>query len=139
MRLWHKDLIDVLPKQQLLAQWRECCAIARQIGVNGQVNHILVNRINDYPVEHFMAYCGLVHSEFIRRGYSCNMHEVSQWIKQDLPEFLECTHEDIFYDWHNARYMWQCYTNLEEKHDCGGIPDEEWANVETRMRAWRGW
>lgn len=28
MRLWHKDLIHYLPRQQLIAQWRECCAIA---------------------------------------------------------------------------------------------------------------
>lgn len=25
MRLWHKDLIPYLPRQQLLGQWRECC------------------------------------------------------------------------------------------------------------------
>jgi uncharacterized protein (TIGR02328 family) len=31
MRLWHKDLISVLPRQQLLGQWRECCLIARNI------------------------------------------------------------------------------------------------------------
>lgn len=30
MRLWHKDLIEVLPRQQLLGQWRECCAIAKK-------------------------------------------------------------------------------------------------------------
>lgn len=31
MRLWHKDLIPYLPRQQLIAQWRECCAIAGSI------------------------------------------------------------------------------------------------------------
>ena len=62
------------------------------------------------------------------------MHDVSVW----LGEFEDCK-DDIFPDWHNDRYMWQCYANLEEKHDCGGIPDEEWARIEERMRIWRGW
>lgn len=35
MRLWYYDLISVLPQKQLCAQWRECCAIARNIAVNG--------------------------------------------------------------------------------------------------------
>ena len=50
MRLWHKDLIPVLPRQQLLSQWRECCCIARNIVENGTPNHILVNKILDYPI-----------------------------------------------------------------------------------------
>lgn len=31
MRLWHIDLIPVLPREQLVAQWRECSAIAGAI------------------------------------------------------------------------------------------------------------
>lgn len=27
MRLWHEDLIHKLPRQQLLGQHRECCAL----------------------------------------------------------------------------------------------------------------
>ena len=47
MRLWHKDLIPVLPRQQLIGQWRECCLIAKQISEKGTPNHILVNKIMD--------------------------------------------------------------------------------------------
>ena len=45
MRLWHKDLIPALPRKQLLAQWRECCAIASNIAKKGTPNHILVNKV----------------------------------------------------------------------------------------------
>lgn len=31
MRMWHKSLIDVLPDKQLIAQWRELCAIVGSI------------------------------------------------------------------------------------------------------------
>lgn len=33
--------------------------------------------------------------------------------------------EELFPGWHNDRYLEQCYFNLEEKYDCGGV-DEEW-------------
>ena len=36
---------------------------------------------------------------------------------------------DIFKDWHNDRYLTQCYYNLQEKWDRGGIPFDEWADV----------
>ena len=45
MRLWHKDLIPYLPRQQLLGQWRECCCIAKSIHDKGSPNHLLVNKI----------------------------------------------------------------------------------------------
>ena len=48
MRLWHKDLIPVLPRQQLLSQWREVCGIARDINAEGTHNHLLVNRVSNY-------------------------------------------------------------------------------------------
>lgn len=38
--------------------------------------------------------------------------------------------EHIFKDWHNDRYFDQCYHNLEEKYDCGGISKEDWLKIE---------
>ena len=69
MRLWHKDLIGVLPRQQLLGQWRECCAIAKNIYLNNTPNHILVNKIMNYPIEHFERYSELVQKEMKNRGF----------------------------------------------------------------------
>lgn len=128
MRLWHKELISVLPTAQLVAQWRECCGIARNIAVNDSPNHILVNRIMDYPIEHFWAYARLVYFEMQKRGYSCDFYNFGKWCDRmgSMPERIDVNFEDIFYDWHEDRYYWQCYHNLEEKYDCGGISDEEW-------------
>ena len=69
MRLWHYKLIPALPRQQLLSQWRECCCIARNIAVNGTPNHLLVNKILNYPIQHFITYSYLVANEMYRRGY----------------------------------------------------------------------
>ena len=41
-----------------------------------------------------------------------------------------------FYDkeWHNDRYLAQCYYNLQEKYDCGGISEDEWQKIEDFYR-----
>lgn len=129
MRLWHKDLISVLPRQQLLGQWRECCCIAKNIAEKGTPDHILVNKIMDYPMTHFHAYTGLVHDEMLKRGYKCD------WTKfMNIPINYQTgskypNRTELFGDWHNTRYLMQCHFNLQEKFDCGGISDEEWDKV----------
>lgn len=123
MRLWHKSLIPYLPRQQLLGQWRECCYIAKNIAEKGTPNHILVNRIMDYSIDHFWEYVAEVCIEMEYRGYRCDFHKIEKYILKDI--HLVPT-EYIFVDWHNARYLKQCMFNLEEKHDCQGVTDEEW-------------
>ena len=69
MRLWHKSLISALPREQLVAQWRELSAIAGNLNTKGTPNHILVNKVLDYPREHFISYAFYVRQEMARRGY----------------------------------------------------------------------
>lgn len=126
MRLWHKDLIPVLPKQQLLGQWRECCCIARNIAVNGTPNHLLVNKIMDYPPEHFNRFAGIVRDEMLHRGYNCDYNKFLQY---RMFCGHQISHDDLFAGWHNDRYLLQCFCNLQEKYDCGGITDEEWTLI----------
>lgn len=139
MRLWHKDLIHVLPKQQLIAQWRECCCIAKNIADKGTPNHLLVNKILDYPPIHFEVYCHLVEGEMLRRGYKVTdnvRHTLESNIrKADEKNIFNRDKTGILYDdWHNSRYFWQCYYNLQEKYDCGGISKEEWAKIKIVTR-----
>lgn len=128
MRLWHKDLIPVLPRQQLLGQWRECCLIARNISENGTPNHLLVNRIMDFPKWHFMKYTLAVCVECERRGYKIDRMRFFRWFDQwdDGTVKTDVKDYELFAGWHNRRYLRQCFANLQEKFDCGGIPDDEW-------------
>ena len=131
MRLWHKNLITILPKLQLLGQWRECCAIASNIGALGTPNHLLVNKIMKYDMAHFATYCDLVQWEMTKRGYSpspLTIGNIENCIRREISSYVPY---DILFDgWHNDRYLWQCLSNLEEKYDCGGIPDEEWQLID---------
>lgn len=135
MRLWHKDLIPVLPKQQLIAQWRECCCIARNIAVKGTPNHLLVNDILNYDWEHFDTYCFCVREEMLKRGYKISKKSLDNFesnFEKAKPYFgrvpLKCL--EIYGHWHIDRYLRQCYYNLQEKYDCGGISKEEWDKIE---------
>ena len=130
MRCWHKDLIPVLPHQQLLAQWRECCCIAKNISEQGTPNHILVNKIMDYPIKHFIAYAALVRMEMLKRNYKCDGQKFAKWF--DEWEDFKIYRKDIFSKWHNDRYFRQCYYNLQEKYDCGGITEAEWKKIQDR-------
>lgn len=135
MRLWHKDLIPVLPRQQLLGQWRECCCIARNIAVNGTPNHLLVNKIMDYPAGHFWKYGYLVMCEMEKRGFKCDFEKFEQWI--DKPYALITPEvQDLFPDWHNDRYMHQCLMNLQEKFDCEGIGICEYEKIMDFTQKW---
>lgn len=130
MRLWHKDLIKYLPRKQLLSQWRECCCIARNIKVDGTPNHMLVNKILDYDESHFICYTFLIINEMRNRKYNVNGDAFFQHISEEVYEsYFEIPPQDIFIGWHNNRYYNQCYHNLEEKYDCGGLTQDEWNKI----------
>ena len=140
MRLWHKDLIPVLPRQQLLAQWRECCAIARNIAINGTPNHLLVDKVLKYPVIHFTCYIDLVLNEMRKRNYkisekafvTChdNIVKGQEHFSHTENQYAPAFTSSIYAGWHDDRYLRQCFYNLQEKFDCGGIPEDEWRKVQ---------
>lgn len=144
MRLWHKDLICVLPRQQLLSQWRECCCIARNIAVNGTPNHMLVNKVLDYPVSHFNFYTKEVIHEMERRLYRVSEKSKNEFYNNlavaSLKGYFNKAHvfdddTTMFLEWHNDRYLMQCYLNLQEKYDCGGITDIEWDRISSKIKS----
>lgn len=127
MRLWHKDLIEVLPRQQLLGQWRECCCIAANLDKCGTPNHILVNKILDYPIDHFYEFTSSIIQEMKRRGYKVDSSKF--WKHFPLLDTFEIFGDELYANWHNTRYFKQCFHNLEEKFDCGGITAEEFSKI----------
>jgi hypothetical protein len=53
--------------------------------------------------------------------------------EEDESISLDCEIEIryLFSGWHTSRYYQQCYYNLEEKYDCGGLTFEEWDKIAT--------
>jgi len=131
MRMWHKDLIDILPQKQLCGQWRECIAIAHNIERLGFPNHVLVNRVMEYPLSQFYYYCWEVFYTMINRGYHPACSKLQYIAKLcNAAEFRPY----YFWDWHNDRYLRECLYNLEEKAICGAIPKEQWEVVYNKYK-----
>ena len=129
MRLWHKDLIPYLPKQQLLGQWRELNSVFSR-----KNRHILINFIyDDFTLDHLYSYATLVVIQ-LKCCYNANINQ------DKMMKFFEKTGvtlipntENIYKNKMNDRYLKQCLYNLQEKYDCGGITQNEWDMIEDRF------
>ena len=108
MRLWHHEMIDLLPKSQLLAQWRELNSVFAK-----EDRHILINYIYEYPKEHLFAYTTLVLEEMQSRGF--NIRTVDKMDRYFADIDRQPFTEDPFPLHHNDEYFEICYFNLKEK------------------------
>lgn len=159
MRLWPYQMLDVLPRAQMLSQWRECLAVGGMLGA-GNLNHATVNRVKDYPIKHFMVYCDLVRNEFANRGWTIGENTLEK-LKNDIeyesdynkksyniiytsenssnescliPQVVIQNKNDsetsvLFDSYHDERYLKQCLYSFQEKYDCGMLTDEEWNKI----------
>jgi len=66
MRLWHEEIIHLLPRNQLLGQHRECCALR---GNGWGKKHKTVDYVFLYSPYHLFVYHSLVMDEMEKRGY----------------------------------------------------------------------
>lgn len=128
MRLWHTSLIKALPREQLVAQWRELSAIAGAIQKHGTPNHILVNFIMDYDFDHLISYAYYVREEMTRRGYR-TMNSVWEKIISLKPDYTILSLKEVYARKMNATYFDICWYNLYEKYLCCGIKDEDWVKI----------
>lgn len=109
MRLWHQDIIELLPKSQLLAQWRELNSIFAK-----EDRHILINYIYDYPKEHLYAYTQLVLNEMKKRGFTIRTFDKMNRYFEGIDTNQKV--EEPFAEHHNDEYFEICYFNLKEKY-----------------------
>lgn len=135
MRLWHKSIIEFLPDMQLKGQWRECALIAHQLKEHGTPNHLLVNKVTEYSIDHFYSYCLLVWWEMKRREFITNSQSCGR-INRLNGKVISTNY--VFDGWHDKNYLRICYSNLAEKHFYGvgksRISDAEW---ETLLRGYK--
>ena len=116
MRLWHQDLINRLPQQQLLGQHRECAALR---GNGWGRRHATVNYVFDHSPYLLYQYHLLVMAEMEVRGYQPS----EEWKDKNYrgthcDPFLnlpECVVNRPIYPEHDHCYKEECLSNLREK------------------------
>lgn len=121
MRLWHQELIPLLPRQQLLGQHRECCALR---GNGWGRPHSVVNYVFNHPYEYLFAYHDKVLQEMYRRGYSYDsLWQDPSYRGKKAYRRLTNTHfireamgnSPCIYPEHNKQYLKECLENLNSK------------------------
>lgn len=118
MRLWHTKLIEALPREHLVAQWRELSAIASKIQTSGTPNHVLVNFVMDYDFDHFISYAYYIRQEMTKRKYR-TMNSVWEKIASLKPNWTLLPLEEVYKRKMSDFYLTVCYYNLAEKYVCG--------------------
>lgn len=116
MRLWHEALISDLPRQQLLGQHRECCALR---GKGWDRPHATVQYVFDYSPYKLYQYHQLIMEEMKSRTYQPD----ERWEdplyrgKACAPyrELEPVTPTKPIYPEHNATYLAECLENLADK------------------------
>lgn len=123
MRLWHESLLPYLPRQQLLGQHRECCALR---GLGWGKSHSVVNYVFDHPIEWLWAYHMKVMWIMEYRGYvpdskwsdpkyrgtSCNPEKESLHFREALTKLSSHV---MVYPEHHEGYLLECIENLRRK------------------------
>lgn len=116
MRLWHEELLYLLPRPQLLGQHRECCALR---GNGWGKKHATVDYVFSYSPYKLYQYHRLVLDEMQRRDY----HPTAAWYIPEyrgkhcvayshLPSIAQST---PIYPEHDETYLMVCLTNLKQK------------------------
>lgn len=124
MRLWHQQLIPLLPRQQLLGQHRECCALR---GKGWGKKHKTVNYVFKYSPARLYMYHLIVMKEMKRRGYNpaevwfdlnyrgkqCTPYKLPK-IREKYKQLQDKKDENIYPE-HDEIYLQECIENLQEK------------------------
>lgn len=114
MRLWHYRLLTVLPRQQLLGQHRECCALR---GRGWGKKHATVNYVFDHSPRLLFQYHLQVIGEMERRGYHCDPLWKQPLYRGKIADpwaFLPACEESVYPE-HTDAYLQACLDNLQDK------------------------
>ena len=116
MRLWHEKIIPLLPRNQLLGQHRECCALR---GNGWGKKHETVDYVFLYTPYHLYQYHLLVMNEMEQRGYNVSQEwKDKNYRGKNAKEYQNLKEESInkpIYKEHNDSYLSECLKNFEAK------------------------
>lgn len=116
MRLWHEKIIHLLPRNQLLGQHRECCALR---GNGWKKKHKTVDYVFLYSPYNLFRYHLLIMDEMERRGYKVSREWMDKNYRGKQAEnyySLEETNiNSPIYKEHDNEYLEECIENLKQK------------------------
>lgn len=116
MRLWHEQIIHLLPKNQLLGQHRECCALR---GNGWNKKHKTVYYVFTYSPYNLYIYHSKIMDEMEKRGYRVSTEWRDKNYRGQKAESYsnleETSISTSIYKEHNDEYLLECIENLAGK------------------------
>ena len=116
MRLWHEQIIHILPKNQLLGQHRECCALR---GNGWNKKHKTVDYVFTYSPYNLFIYHSKIMDEMEKRGYRVSREwRDKNYRGQKAESYSNLEETNIsspIYKEHNEEYLSECIENLAGK------------------------
>ena len=116
MRLWHEQIIHLLPKNQLLGQHRECCALR---GNGWNKKHKTVDYVFTYSPYNLYIYHSKIMDEMEKRGYTVSVEwRDKNYRGQKAERYSNLEETNIsspIYKEHNNEYLAECIENLAGK------------------------
>ena len=116
MRLWHEQIIHLLPKNQLLGQHRECCALR---GKGWNKKHKTVDYVFTYSPYNLFIYHSKIMDEMEKRGYRVSREWRDKNYRGQKAESYSNLEETSIstpiYKEHNSEYLAECIENLATK------------------------
>ena len=116
MRLWHEQIIHLLPKNQLLGQHRECCALR---GNGWNKKHKTVDYVFTYSPYNLFIYHSKIMDEMEKRGYRVSREwRAKNYRGQKAESYSNLKETNIsspIYKEHNDEYLLECIENLAGK------------------------
>lgn len=133
IRIWHYRLLPYLPDAQFKGQLRELVAIMRDWRDRGKTNHVLINKVMEYPKAELTFYFALYYRRYYERyGVNIKFPIYQEFVDFGCEDIDKCSDVPLFKDWHNQTYLDICMWNLYEKHLAVGksrVTDKEWARL----------
>lgn len=118
MRLWHYKLLKHLPKQWLLGQHRECCALR---GKGWGRKHSTVDYVFKYPYYNLFKYHSMV-MEILENQHNVKVdpdwkkyYYRGMFVGEDRSSFTQYQVYKFPYPEHNNSYLKECIKNLKRK------------------------
>ena len=116
MRLWHEQIIHLLPKNQLLGQHRECCALR---GNGWNKKHKTVDYVFAYSPYNLFIYHSKIMDEMEKRGYRVSREwRDKNYRGQKAKSYSNLEEINIsspIHKEHNSEYLAECIENLATK------------------------
>jgi uncharacterized protein (TIGR02328 family) len=119
MRLWHQDLISILPDAQIKGQHRECCALR---GGGWGRKHSTVDYVFTHSPYMLYEYHLLIMREMRKRGWNVEkiwynpLYRGQVCVPYTIEDLCYEIHGKPIYLEHNIKYLQECLDNLASKH-----------------------